>query len=312
MTNDLVAASALRGSSFCLLPSSLLCGVVLFTQFLWMGPSHSADSAMDKEATRQEEVYRSRGENVPAGYVVDRSLLAYAAGLPAGFDRSLAELGPTDRWLDIGAGEGKAILDYYTPRYDAMHPQRRGPKGRAVAISIEDRRTARWHETAKSLEANQITYWSGRRLREYSSEELGRFQLVTDLTGGFSYTRTLTLFMERVLGALDLDGVFYTLLLDVLPEGAAGPSAYPDSLFLTEIRRPDGTSMRVCSWLKSISCVEVTCEPDTKSKRPVELYRVRKTCNAVSVPHLELVGYGAGTPPLRRFQLGRPPWEVDQ
>jgi len=277
--------------------------VALFTQFLWMGPSHSADSALDREAAKQEEVYKSLGENVPAGYVVDRSLLAYVAGLPAGFDRSLADLGPTDRWLDIGAGEGKAILDYYTPRYDAMHPQRRGPKGRAVAISIEDRRTARWHETAKRLDANQITYWSGRRLREYSPEELGRFQLVTDLTGGFSYTRTLTLFMEMVLGALDLDGVFYTLLLDVLPEGAAGPSAYPDSLLLTEIQRPDGASVRVCSWLKSISCVEVRCEAKPDWSPPLEVYRIRKVCNDVVVPGLAPVHFEAGTPPERRFVL---------
>lgn len=287
--------------------------VVLFAQFLWVATSHSAAPAVDAELSKQEAVYESRGDDVPVGYVVDRSLLAYAAGLAAGFDRSLAELGAVDRWLDIGAGEGKAILDYYTPRYDAMHPERRGPKARAVAISIEDRRTDRWHEAAKSLEASQITYWFGRRLREYSPEELGRFQLVTDLTGGFSYTRTLTLFMERVLGALELNGVFYTLLLDVLPEAAAGPSAYPDSLLLTEIQRPDGASVRVCSWLKSISCAEVTCEQDRKStRRPVELYRVRKTCDAVSVPHLELVGYRAGTPPLRRYELGRPSWEIDQ
>jgi hypothetical protein len=286
--------------------------IALAAQVLWIA-SHAAAPAIDAELSKQESVYRSRGEDVPVGYVVDRSLLAYAAGLSAGFDRSLAELGAADRWLDIGAGEGKAILDYYAPRYDAMHPERRGPKARAVAISIEDRRTDRWHETAKSLEANQITYWYGRRLREYSPEELGRFQLVTDLTGGFSYARDLSLFMERALGALELNGNFYTLLLDVLPEGVAGLSAYPDTLLLTEIQRPDGSNAGVCSWLKSIACAEVTCEHDTKStRRPVELYRIRKTCNAISVPNLELVGYKAGTPPLRRYRLGEPWREIDQ
>jgi hypothetical protein len=287
--------------------------VIVLALWAALSPAAEPGSALEAEAAKQESVYESRGENVPTGYVVDRSLLAYAADLPAGFDSSLAELGPTDRWLDIGAGEGKAILDYYTPRYDAMHPQRRGPKARAVAMSIEDRRTARWHETEKGLEANQISYWFGRRLREYSPEELGRFRLVTDLAGGFSYTRTLSLFMEKVLGALEPSGNFYTLLLDVLPEAATEPSAYPDTLLLTEIQRPDGASVRVCSWLKSISCAEVACDPDKRAaRRPVELYRVRKTCNAVSVPHLELVGYRAGTPPLRRFRLGRPSWEIDQ
>jgi hypothetical protein len=287
--------------------------VLLALQILGVAPARSAEpGALEKEVAKQEAVYQSRGESVPAGYVVDRSLLAYAAALPAGFGNSLANLGAADRWLDIGAGEGKALLDYYTPRYDSMHPGRRGKKARAVAMSIEDRRTDRWHETAKGLEPDQITYWFGRRLREYSPEELGRFQLITDLTGGFSYARQLSVFMERALGALNLNGDFYTLLLDVLPEKAAGPSAYPDSLFLTEIQNTAGANVRVCSWLKRISCVEVTCEPDTKSMRPVELYRIRKVCGDIAVPPLELVHYRAGTPPLRRFQLGRPFWEIDQ
>jgi hypothetical protein len=263
-------------------------------------------AAFEKEAAKQDAVYQSRGENVPAGYVVDRSLLSYAAALPAEFKRSLANLGPNDRWLDVGAGEGRAILDYYTPLYDAMHPEgreRRGKKAQAVAISIEDRRTPRWHKTAASLGPGQIRYFSGKRLREYSLEDLGRFQLITDNTGGFSYARYLSVFMERALGALELNGNFYTLLLDVLPEAASGAAAYPDTLFLTEIRNDYGANVRVCSWLKSISCVAVTCEPDVKSKRPVELYRMKKTCDNVSVPPLELVQFSAGTPPQRRYRL---------
>jgi hypothetical protein len=287
--------------------------VALALPTLWLGTSHSADPGeFEKEVAKQDAIYQTRGENVPAGYVVDRSLLAYAASLPAGFGHSLANLGAADRWLDIGAGEGKAMLDYYAPRYDSMHPQRRGKKARAVAMSIEDRRTPRWHETAKGLEPNQLTYWSGRRMREYSPEELGRFQLITDLTGGFSYARQLSVFMERTLGALEVNGNLYTLLLDVLPEKAAGASAYPDSLFLTEIQDAAGADLRVCTWLRSISCVEVACEPDAKATRPVELYRIRKTCGDVAVPSLELMHYRAGTPPLRRFRLGGPSWEIDQ
>ena len=278
--------------------------ITVACQLVSVGAPYAAvpGGAADPETAKQESVYQSRGENVPAGYVVDRSLLAYAAALPADFDRSLAGLGPLDRWLDIGAGEGKAVLDYYAARYDSMHPQRRGGKARAVAMSIEDRRTSRWHEAARGLAAGQITYLSGRRLREYSAEELGRFKLVTDLTGGFSYTRTLSLFMERVLGALEVDGSFYTLLLDVLPEKSRGRSAYPDSLLLTEIQNAAGAGVRVCAWLRSISCVRVTCEADAKSTRPVELYRIDKLCEPVSVPPLELVHYRAGTPPVRGYR----------
>lgn len=267
----------------------------------------AADSPRpDAEAAKQEAIYQSRGENVPSGYVVDRSLLSYASTLLPGFDRALAGLGPGDRWLDIGAGQGRAVLDYYGERFDAMHAdgrERRGRKAQAVAISIEDRRTPQWQETAARLEAGQIRYLHGRRFREYPAEELGRFQLVTDLVGGFSYSRNLSLFMEKVLGALEVNGRFYTLLLDVLPEKTPDRARYPDIRLLTAIAGSDGAEVTVCSWLKRIRCAETVCEARMESNRPVELYRVRKVCDDVAVPALEAVRYEAGTPPVRRFVL---------
>jgi hypothetical protein len=287
--------------------------VLLVLQTLWLETSRSQqpdESALEKEVSKQDAIYQSLGEKVPAGYVVGRSLSSYASFLTSGFDRSLASLGPTDRWLDIGAGEGNAILDYYTPEYDSMHAEgreRRGKKARAVAISIEDRRTARWYETAAKLEDNQIRYLFGKRLREYSTEDLGQFQLITDVIGGFSYAQYLSVFMEKVLGFLELNGRFHTLLLDVIPEKAANRASYSDTLLLTEIENADGSEVRVCSWLKSITCVEVTCVPNTEWDRPIELYRIQKVCNEVTVPALITVDYGAGTPPTRRYQLRRPP-----
>jgi len=286
--------------------------VLLVLQAPWLETSHSqppGSPKSDQEVSKQDAIYQSQGEDLPEGYVVDRSLLAYASILSSEFDRSLADLGPKDRWLDIGAGEGRAILDYYAPRYDSMHlegRERRGKKAQAVAMSIEDRRTPRWHKTAASLEAHHIQYLFGRRLREYSLEELGHFQLITDVIGGFSYTEYLSLFVEKVLGILDVNGMFYTLLLDVLPEYGANRTLYPDTLFLTEIANADGSDVKVCSWLKSVTCVDVTCESRTESKRPIEIYRIKKVCNSVTVPALVSLHYKAGTPPQRRFQLRNP------
>jgi hypothetical protein len=284
--------------------------VLLVLQTLWLGTSHSqppGSPKFDEEIRKQEAIYQSRGEKVPAGYVVDRSFLSYASILPADFLRLLADLGPTDRWLDIGAGEGHAVLDYYTPKYDSMHLKGRDrKKAQAVAMSIEDRRTPRWQEIAASLEPNQIQYLFGRRLREYSSEELGQFRLITDHIGGFSYTQYLSLFMEKVLSILELNGVFFTILLDVLSETEADPALYKNLLFLTEIENTDGSSVKVCSWLKSIRCVQVTCELNSEMQRPIEVYRIQKVCNNVTVPALVSLSYEAGTPPPRRFQLRDP------
>lgn len=297
--------SALKNTTTCIV-------VLLVLQTLWLEAARSqqpGSPTIDEEIKKQDAIYQSRGEKVPSGYVVDRALLSYASSLPAGFERSLADLGPGDRWLDIGAGEGNAVLDYYTPLYDAMHwegRERRGKKAQAVAMSIEDRRTPRWQETAASLEPKQIQYLFGRRLREYSSEELGRFQLITDHLGGFSYTRDLSVFMEKVLGFLELNGNFFTLLLDVRTEAKADPALYKDLLLLTEIENADGSDVSVCSWLKSITCVQVACELNTELQRPVELYRIHKVCNDVMVPPLVSLSYQAGTPPPRRYQLRSP------
>ena len=266
------------------------------------GGQPSTAAQFDSEAAKQANIYNSRGNDVPEGYVIDRSLLSYAVVLPEDFRRDLANLGPEDRWLDIGAGEGRAILDYETAKYDVMLKPRAG-KAKGVAMSIEDRRTPRWHETAATLQPGHISYLSGRRFREYSSAELGEFQLITDVLGAFSYTRYLSSFMEQALALLPVNGTLYTVLQDVRSEAGTNQPFYPDSSFLTEIVKPDGSELKVCSWLKGISCVQVTCELRAKSSPPAEVYGVRKTCAGVVVPRLELTHYQAGTPPERRFRL---------
>ena len=286
-----------------------ICIIALIFQVLCLEASHPADpnrSQINEEVSKQEGIYQSQGDQVPEGYVIDRALLSYTHTLSSEFDRSLANLGAKDRWLDIGAGQGLAILDYFSPRYDAMHlqgPEQRGNKAQAIAISIEDRRTIHWHQTAASLESKQIQYLYGRRLREYSSEELGQFQLITDVLGGFSYTRYLSLFMEKALGLLELNGNFYTLLQDVHAEDGSNRPHYADSPFLTEIANTDSSEVRLCSWLKNITCVQVTCEFKAKWQPPIEVFRIHKVCNDVTVPALVLIHYEAGTPPERRFQL---------
>ncbi len=282
---------------------------LLVLQALWLGMAYSqpvAVPAFKEEAAKQSDIYQSRGEKTPAGYVIDRGLSFYTFTLSAEFDRALANLGPTDRWLDIGAGQGQAILDYYAPGYDDLHVEgaaRRGKKAQAVAISIEDRRTSLWRQTAAGLEANKIQYFFGKRFGEYSSEQLGKFQLITDLLGGFSYTENISPFMDKVLSLLTLNGSFYTILQDVHSEIGTNRPYYPNAPFLTEIAGNSGAEVKVCSWLRQITCVKVTCELRPEWKPPVEVYGVHKVCDNVIVPPLEPIHFQAGTPPERRFKL---------
>jgi SAM-dependent methyltransferase len=219
-----------------------------------------APPRLDEEFAEQEKIYRSRGADVPSGYVTGRALSDYAELLPSGFCDALGNLGSSDRWLDVGAGSGQAILDYYAPEHDAAAGQkcvRSGAKARAVAITIEDRRTDKWREQAASLGGDRLRYLSGKRLRDYSPEELGKFQIITDVFGGFSYTENLSLFVEKVLSLLEIGGVFYTLVPGVHLEHAKDKLGI---LYLTELEDAAGRPLKVCSWLKQSACAQVTCE----------------------------------------------------
>jgi SAM-dependent methyltransferase len=258
---------------------------------------------IDEEIAEQEKIYRSRGADVPRGYVTNRGLSDYAELLPSGFCDALVRLGSSDRWLDIGAGAGQAILDYYAPEGDAPSAEkcvRPGAEARAVAVSIEDRRTDKWREQAASLGNDRIRYLSGKRLRDYSPEELGKFQIITDVFGGFSYSEHLSQFVDKVLSLLEIGGVFYTLVPGVHLEHGKHKLGI---LYLTELEDRAGRPLKVCSWLKQTTCVQVTCESKSDWKRPTELIKIRKVCNDVSVPRLKLWEFEAGYPPARRFQV---------
>lgn len=280
--------------------------VVIVVQALALGAGWSQEPAqprIEEEIAKQEMIYRSRGADVPSGYVTGRALSDYAQLLPTGFCDALGSLGSSDRWLDIGAGDGQAILDYFAPADDAVPAEKCAQlagRARAVALSIEDRRTDTWRERAASLGDNRIRYLSGKRLRNYSGEELGKFQIITDVYGGFSYTEDLSQFLEKVLSLLETGGVFYTMVQGVhLEDGKDKLGIW----YQTELVDAAGRDVKVCSWLKKTTCVKVGCESKSEWDAPTELINIRKVCSDVSVQRVKLLKYEAGNPPGRRFQL---------
>ena len=261
-----------------------------------------AEPRLDEEIAKQEKIFQKRGADVPSGYITNRGLSDYAELLPTGFCDALGRLGSSDRWLDIGAGAAQAILDYYAPEGDLPSGEkcaRSVSKARAVAMSIEDRRTDKWREQAANLGDDRLRYLTGKSLRHYSVEELGKFQIITDVFGGFTYTADLSRFVEKVLSLLEVGGVFYTLVPGVHLEGGDKLGVF----YLTELENAAGRPEKVCSWLKKTTCAKVGCESKSDWKRPTELIIVEKVCGNVSVPRMKLLEFVAGYPPDRRFQL---------
>lgn len=255
---------------------------------------------IDEQFEKQEKIYRRRGAG---SYVTNRGLSDYAEVLPTGFCDALGRLGSSDRWLDIGAGEGQAILDYYAPQDDAAPAEKcggSGAKARAVAISIEDRRADKWKQQAASLGDHRMRYLAGKHLRHYSREELGKFQIITDVYGGFTYTQNLSRFVENVLSLLEIGGAFYTLLPAVhLEDGTDKLGTW----YRTELVDAASRPVKVCSWLKRTTCTKISCESMPDSDEPTQLIKIAKVCSGVAVPRTNLVEYAAGSPPNRRFQL---------
>ena len=255
---------------------------------------------IDDEFAKQEKIYRRRDAG---SYTANRGLSNYAEVLPTGFCDALASLGSSDQWLDIGAGEGQAILDYYAPQDPAASTEKcggSGPKGRAVAISIEDRRTDKWKQQAASLGDGRLRYLSGKRLRQYSLEELGKFQIITDVYGGFTYTENLSRFVEKVLSVLEVGGAFYTVLPAVHLEDNTDKLG---TWYKTELVDAASRPVKVCSWLKQTTGTKISCESKTGWDEPTQLIKIRKVYRDVTVPRTKLVEYIAGAPPGRRFQL---------
>ena len=92
--------------------------IIIVLQALGLSAGWSQELAqprIEEETAKQQKIYQSRGVDVPDGYITNRGLSDYAGFLLAGFCDALAKLGTSDRWLDIGAGAGQAILDYYAP-----------------------------------------------------------------------------------------------------------------------------------------------------------------------------------------------------
>ena len=254
---------------------------------------------IDEEFGKQEKIYRRRGAG---SYTTNRGLSNYAELLPTGFCDALGRLGGSDRWLDIGAGEGQAILDYYAPRDDATSPENcggSGPKARGVAISIEDRRTDRWKEQAASFGDDRLRYLSGKRLGQYSLEELGKFQIITDVYGGFTYTENLSRFVEKVLNLLEIGGAFYTVLSactwrmartnSALVSDRAGGCSEPSGnrVLLAEAEHLHKSHLRITERLGRAERADNHWQSLQRRDRPEH----------------EGCGILAGAPPGRRFQL---------
>ena len=267
------------------------------------GHRNSLNRGSTRKSPNSKKSSSRRGADVPGGYVTGRGLSDYAELLPTGFCDALGTLGSSDRWLDIGAGAGQAILDYSAPEGDAPSGEkcaRSASKARAVALSIEDRRTDVWRERAASLGHDRIRYLSGKSLRHYSLEELGKFQIITDVFGGFTYTADLSRFVDKVLSLLEVGGSFYTLVPGVHLEGGDKLGTW----YLTELENAAGRPEKVCSWLKTVHLRESHLRVEERLEKAHRADKSREGLQRRLCPAHEIIGVRGGISSRQAIPIG--------
>lgn len=107
----------------------------------------------------------------------------------------LVKLRPEDHWIDLGAGQAKALYDYYESL-----------KGQAQTTAIVYVKPEKNY--IEQLPSNS-KYLSGRFFEDIPEGEIARADLITDFYGVISYTHDLSGSLERAISLLKTNGILY-------------------------------------------------------------------------------------------------------
>jgi SAM-dependent methyltransferase len=195
------------------------------------------EPALDEEG--QEKVTQALGclqeafdaeENVLIGrevletnnFRVNSSLTAYEKVLGTPFTKALAGMGEKNRWLDGGAGEANAMIEYLE----------QGGKGQCTAAGFEIPSGAKGSvaDAIRRFEG-RFFYASGKLFSAMDQSDLhggvGDFDLITDLNGVLYYTETPARDLEKYLLLLKPDGVLIFTANCLIGSTLDAPNAKP-------------------------------------------------------------------------------------
>ena len=222
--------------------------------------------------------WRSTSTRGQSAMVRFRGLREYRGAFGERFDRALAELGPRDTWIDVGAGEGKAVAGYLR-----THPE----GGRAIAVDFGDDARPEAEKLGGRMEVvkGDVTQVSIDR----------RARLLTDVFGAMSYGAAPDKVIERYGQLVEPGG---EVMMVIAAEGR------------NKVLSPDGRQVSdLVDYLRQVKGFEVVGDPVQldKGQRVV----LRRTQGAVKAPAIELVRFEDRGPPARVFRL-RAPGEHDR
>lgn len=213
---------------------------------------------------------------------VNSNLTLYKETFGGGFSEALGKLHEGSRWLDGGAGEANAMIEYLES----------GGKGRCLAVGYKVPVQAEKRvEEATHKFSGRFQYVQGKYFGEMEDMELGGrgFALISDLNGVLYYTKTLVEDMKRYLDLLDVGGVFVFTNVHIEIDM---PHALEHKGYVPALAR----------WVSNIGGVKVLFHESKGS------YEVHKTSAEILIPPLELKLYqtqATQNDPIRKYSCAQ-------
>jgi hypothetical protein len=281
---------------------TLIVSFSLFTLTLSISQAPAATVVVSPSGAHPAEICESRllaRENRKAiglhPGIVDRDLRIYGMGFGTKFQAALEALSSGGRWVDFGAGEARAQLDYLQIRA-SKSDRKRGllshflgtPSPQVVAIGYRhfqdasyahsQGKTEAYDELRRQFQAQErFVYLEGRLVEEISDEEIGPFDLGTDYFGALTYTLDLTATVNKYLRLLHRPAVSRMFFVTSDSERAA-----------TYIETRDGRRLSLAAWLTAqpgLNVETLKLSPDGHE----DFYMLTKVRDDVRVPEVELV-----------------------
>ena len=165
--------------------------------------------------------------NKKHSYMTERGLMSYSFYFGKEFQKELLRLDETSHWIDMGAGEGIAIEEYRQGVSSAkIIEEERSRRIGAFAekksdcgfckTSIQKKSDQKARVTGVTLkmrrsypEDDRAKIFKGRYLESIPDKEFDKADLITDVFGVFSYTKTPMVVLEKYWNLLNAGGKIY-------------------------------------------------------------------------------------------------------
>jgi hypothetical protein len=131
-------------------------------------------------------------------FQVKRTALDYSYMLGADYERDIVALPENSHYLDAGAGNAYAILNYLVRHINPIKSHKITAIGYVKPPEIPD-----------SLPDRDFRYLSGRFIEDISAKEIGPTDLISDVFGPFSYTASIDLILQKYLEVLNVNHSAY-------------------------------------------------------------------------------------------------------